>query len=190
MPMAAARRSMPAAPGDLLVRGLSAAEVSDVYQRYGALLSRRCRLLLRDPALADDAVQELLSVLLRRGEGFRAADAPYRWLCRAADRACIDLLRRGRHLRAAADIDEMDPVGVAPGMDPEARFAVVESLAKLDEGQQLLAIMLFVDGITQSEAAAELGVSRVTVNKRAQELRAQLRMSHAPAPSAVEGART
>jgi RNA polymerase sigma-70 factor (ECF subfamily) len=177
------------AAGELLVRGLTAAEVSDVYQRYGALLSRRCRLLLRDPALADDAVQELLSILLRRGEGLRAADSPYRWLCRAADRACVDLLRRGRHLRAAVDIDEMDPVGVAPGMDPEARCAVVESLAKLDEGQQLLAIMLFVDGLTQSEAAEELGVSRVTVNKRAQEIRSQLRLSHAPSSSAAEEAR-
>ena len=151
-----------------------------MYQRYGALLTRRCRLLLRDPAQADDAVQELLSVLLRRGEGMRAADSPYRWLCRAADRACIDLLRRGKHLRMAIDIDELDPVGVAPGMDPEARCAVVESLSKLDDDQQSLAIMLFVDGLSQGEAAEELGLSRVTVNKRAQEIRTQLRISHTP----------
>jgi RNA polymerase sigma factor (sigma-70 family) len=75
-------------------------------------------------------------------------------------------------------------------MDPEARCAVVESLAKLDEGQQHLAIMLFVDGLTQGEAAEELGVSRVTVNKRAQELLSQLRVSHAPSPSAPREART
>ena len=162
------------------LRGLSAAEVSDVYQRYGALLSRRCRLLLRDPALADDAVQELLSVLLRRGEGLRAAESPYRWLCRAADRACIDLLRRGKHLRAALDIDDLDPVGVAPGMDPEARCAVVQSLERLDDAQRTLAIMLFVDGLSQGEAAEELGMSRVTINKRAQDIRSQLRMSHTP----------
>ncbi|MDB4933858.1 MAG: polymerase, sigma-24 subunit, subfamily [Labilithrix sp.] len=152
-----------------------------MYQRYGALLSRRCRLLLRDPAQADDAVQELLSVLLRRGGGLRAADSPYRWLCRAADRACIDLLRRGKRLRSAVDIDDiddLDPVGVAPGMDPEARCAVVESLERLDEEQQSLAIMLFVDGLSQGEAAEELGVSRVTINKRAQALRTLLRISH------------
>ena len=173
-------------------RGLSATEVSDVYQRYGALLSRRCRLLLCDPAQADDTVQELLSVLLKRGEGLRAADSPYRWLCRAADRACIDLLRRGKHLRMAIDIDELDPVGVAPGMDPEARCAVVESLEKLDDDQQSLAIMLFVDGLSQGEAAEELGLSRVTVNKRAQEIRTQLRISHTPqaARSRTREART
>lgn len=171
-------------------RGLSAAEVSDVNQRYGALLARRCRLLLRDPAQADDAVQELLSVLLRRGEGLRAAESPYRWLCRVADRTCIDLLRRGRRLRTAMDIDDLDPVGVAPGMDPEARCAVVESLERLDEDQQPLAIMLFVDGLTQGEAADELGVSRVTINKRAQEIRARLRISHTPSLETAEEART
>jgi RNA polymerase sigma-70 factor (ECF subfamily) len=169
--------------------GLTAAEVSDVYQRYGALLARRCGLLLRDRAHAEDALQELLSVLLRRGEGLRAAESPYRWLCRVADRTCIDLLRRGHRLRTAVDIEDLDPVGVAPGMDPEARFAVVQSLESLDGDQQQLAIMLFVDGLTQSEAALELGVSRVTVNKRAQELRARLRIQHTPTHDPTEEAR-
>ncbi len=156
-----------------------------MYQRYGALLSRRCLFLLRDKAQADDAVQELLAVLLRRGEGLRAADSPWKWLARAADRACIDLLRRGKHLRAAVDIDDLDPVGVAPGMDPEARCAVVESFQRLDEDQQTLAIMLFVDGLSQGEAAVELGLSRVTINKRAQELRARLRLDQEPSSSMI-----
>lgn len=141
-----------------------------MYQRYGALLSRRCLLLLRDKAQAEDAVQELLAVLLQRGEGLRVADSKWRWLARAADRTCIDLLRRGKHLRAAVDIDDLDPVGVAPGMDPEARCAAVESLQRLDDDQQALAIMLYIDGLSQGEAAVELGLSRVTINKRAQEL--------------------
>jgi RNA polymerase sigma factor (sigma-70 family) len=150
--------------------------VSALYQRYGALLSRRCRLLLRDASLAEDAVQELLAVLLRRGEGLREATSPYRWLCRAADRTCLDLLRRGRHVRLALPLDEMDPIGPAPGIDAEARWSALESLSSLDAAEQTLAIMLFVDGLTQGEAAAELGVSRVTVNKRAQDIRARLRL--------------
>jgi RNA polymerase sigma-70 factor (ECF subfamily) len=171
----------------VLERGLSAAEVSDVYQRYGALLSRRCRLLLRDRAQAEDAVQELLTILLRRGEGMRAAQSRYKWLCRAADRACIDLLRRGKHVRNALNIDDVDPIGAAPGVDPEARCAALESLESLDDDQQMLAIMLFVDGLSQGEAAEELGLSRVTINKRAQELRAQLRVGQT---SSMSNART
>lgn len=148
-----------------------------MYHRYGVLLGRRCRLLMRDVALGEDAVQELLAVLLRRGGAMREAASPYRWLCRAADTTCLDLLRRGRRVREALTMDGMaalDPFGPAPGVDAEARYAALQALAQLDDEQQALAIMLFVDGMTQGEAATELGVSRVTVNKRAQAIRARL----------------
>jgi RNA polymerase sigma factor (sigma-70 family) len=158
-------------------RGLSADEVAALYGRYGVLLARRCSLLLRDRALGEDALQELLATLLRRGASFRGADAPYRWLCRAADRACLDLLRRGKRMRDALVPEGepgLDAIGPAPGVDAEARLLALESLARLDEDQQTLAIMLFVDGLSQGEAATELGVSRVTLNKRVGRLRQQI----------------
>lgn len=160
-------------------RGLSADEVTDVVRRYGALLERRCRLLMRDASQSQDALQELCATLLRRGEGLREAQSKYRWLCRAADRTCLDLLRRGRHVRRAVPLDDIDPVGAAPGVDPEARWAALQALGELSEAEQTLAIMLFVDGMSQGEAADELGVSRVTVNKRAQQIRERLRLEGA-----------
>jgi RNA polymerase sigma-70 factor (ECF subfamily) len=160
----------------VVFRGLSADEVSEVYLRYGALLERRCRLFLRDDALAEDAVHELLASLLRRGESLRESASPYRWLCRAAERASLDLLRKRKRVRDALPLDDVDDIGPAPGVDADARRAVLQSLERLLPDQQSLAIMLFVDGMTQSEAALELGISRVTVNKRAQELRSILRL--------------
>lgn len=163
-------------------RGLSANEVSEVYHRYGALLERRCRLLMRDHAHAEDALQELLATLLRRGESLRKATSPYRWLCRVADRTCLDLLRRGKRARDALSgdgLEELDPLGPAPGVDTEARLAALEALAQLDDDEQVLAIMLFVDGMSQGEAAAELGVSRVTINKRTQRIRSRLGLATA-----------
>jgi len=153
-----------------------------VHRQYGALLVRRCRLLLRDPSLADDAFQELFAMLLGRGDPLREADSPYRWLCRAAERVSLDLLRRRKRVRDALPLAEVDVAGPAPGVDAEARRAVLESLERLEPEQQSLAIMLFVDGLTQLEAASELGVSRVTVNKRAQEVRALLRLDLAESP--------
>lgn len=146
-------------------------------RRYGALLERRCRMFMRDGSRSQDALQELFTALLRRGEGFREAQSKYRWLCRAADRSCLDLLRRDKHVRAALPIEEWDPVGPAPSVDPAARYSVLRALADLEDGEQSLAIMLFVDGMSQSEAAEELGVSRVTINKRAQKIRERLRIS-------------
>jgi DNA-directed RNA polymerase specialized sigma24 family protein len=51
------------------------------------------------------------------------------------------------------------------------------ALSDMEDSEQSLAIMLFVDGMSQGEAADELGVSRVTVNKRAQKIRERLRIS-------------
>lgn len=157
--------------------GLTPEEVNEVYQRYGALLERRCRVLMRDAVLAEDALQELYAVLLRRGQSLREAKSPYRWLCRAVDRTCLDLLRRGKRVREALSpdgLERLDALGPAPGVDAEARASALSSLAVLDPAEQSLAVMLFIDGMSQGEAAAELGVSRVTVNKRAQRLRARL----------------
>jgi RNA polymerase sigma factor (sigma-70 family) len=160
----------------VVFRGLTANEVSEVYRRYGPLLERRCRLLLRDDVLAEDALHELCATLLRRGEPLREATSPYRWLCRAVERTSLDLLRRRKRVREALALDDVDILGPAPGVDADERRAVLEALDALLPEQQLLAIMLFVDGMTQAEAATELGVSRVTVNKRAQELRESLRL--------------
>jgi len=136
---------------------------------------------MRDRAHGEDALQELLAVLLHRGESFREAESPYRWLCRAADRTCLDLLRRGKRVRDALltsdGLGALDPLGAAPSIDQDERLAALQSLNRLDEESQTLAIMLFLDGMSQSEAAAELGVSRVTVNKRAQRIRQVLGLS-------------
>ncbi|WP_240488967.1 RNA polymerase sigma factor [Labilithrix luteola] len=148
--------------------------MSDVYRRYGVVLGRRARLFLRDDALAQDAVQEFLTMLLRRGEGMRDAESPWRWMCRAMDRVCLDLLRRSKRSRDAMPLDDLDRVGPAPGVDAADRRAVLQSLERLNEQEQAIAIGVFVDGMSQGEVAAELGLSRVTVNKYVQRIRAEL----------------
>jgi RNA polymerase sigma factor (sigma-70 family) len=73
----------------------------------------------------------------------------------------------------------MDAEGAAgavhPAIDVEARDTVMALLSALDEDEQRMAVLLYVDGMSQGEIAAELGVSRVTVNKRVQALRARAR---------------
>ena len=158
--------------------GITREETSELYRRYAPMLGRRSRLLLRDATLADDALQELALVLLRRGDGVRDADLPYRWLCRTLDRVCFDLLRRGRRHKGALTLDDVDSLGPSPGVDPDARRTILESLESLaDDDERALAVLSFVDGCTQEEIAAELGVSRVTVNKRLQSIRSRLQIT-------------
>ena len=164
--------------------GLSSEEVRALYVRYGYFLRRRCRVLLRDEALADDALQNTCMNLLRGGAELRTADEPLAYLYRAADRACFDLLRtRKRKPLHGAELDTLDTssMGAAPGGDAWMMHAMHALLAELDDDERTLAVMAFVDGFDQGEIAERIGVSRVTVNKRVAALRERARL-HLPDP--------
>lgn len=150
---------------------LRADEVAVLYERYGYFVVRRCRAILRDPGLADDALQETFVKVLRNGAALRAVDEPLRWLYRVADRCCFDVLRRRR--RSPETLSPDEGRGKHPGVDLEIRDVVLRLLGALDDDEMRIAILLVVDGMSQGEIAAEVGVSRVTVNKRVQSIRAR-----------------
>ncbi len=152
--------------------GLTSAEVTQIYSRYGFLLLRRARLITRDVALAEDAVHEALIQLLSSGAGFREATHPLRWLQVVVDRKSIDQLRRGKHVRGAATLDDPELQALAhPGVDVEARDAALKFLGELDATDQRIVVAAYVDGMSQEQIALEVGFSRVTVNKRLQAIK-------------------
>jgi RNA polymerase sigma factor (sigma-70 family) len=146
-------------------------EVARLYDKYGFFLLRRCRAILRDPGLADDALQEAFVKVMRTGAAVRTADEPLRWLYRVVDHCCFDALRKKR--RSPETLAPDEGRSRHPSVEIELRDAVLRLLAALDEDQMRIAVLLFVDGMSQSEIASEVGVSRVTVNKRVQSIRAR-----------------
>lgn len=152
--------------------GLSNDEVIDLHRRYGYFIRRRCRVLLRSPSLVDDAFQEVFMKLMRAGRGVRAADEPLRWLYRVTDRTCFDQLRRRRTASRGAPLEDVDDELLAyPGTAPELRRAALEVLDRLDDEDQQIAVMAFVDGMSQQEIGDELGYSRMTIVSRMARLR-------------------
>ena len=146
---------------------LSGAEVTDLYRRFGFFMRRRCALILRDPMLVDDAMQETFVRVMRSGAVLRGMEHPLRWLYRVSDRCAIDQLRRGKRLRTAERIgDHEDDVGGYPHVAFEVRDAVLELMGELDETEQRICVLAFVDGMTQGDIAEEIGFSRITVNKK------------------------
>ncbi len=147
-----------------MAAGLSNAEVAEVYRVYGALVLRRCRLVLRDAALADDALQEVFVKVMRYGAELRTVDAPLRWLYRVADRCCFDLLAKAKR-RRESELD-VDLAGAHPEAGLVSRQVWRGLLAKLNDADRQLAVLAFVDELSQGEIADEIGCSRQTVNKR------------------------
>jgi len=149
----------------------STPDLDALYRRYGILLRRRCRTLLRDEALADDALHEAFMNVMRHHDAFAAAEEPVRFLYRTVDNACFDQLRR-RTRRREDDLEgSAPPASPHPGVRLEDRDAVVHVLASLPDDERRIAVYAFVDGMTQADIATEVGLSRVTVNKKLASIR-------------------
>ena len=154
---------------------LTEAEVTSIYRQYGALMLRRCKLILRDEALADDALQNAFIKLIRHGAAFREADAKVRWLYRLCDRVCFDVIKKRKSHQAKDDHAKHLPL--PPQADPVRLREATTLLSTLDDKEQRLAVMAFLDGMSQGEIGVVLGWSRQTVNKKLSALKTRLRQS-------------
>src|SRR4051794_12439675 len=97
-------------------------EVAEIFRRYGHLVLRHCKALLRDPSMAEDVLQEVFVKLIRHGGAYRGADSKLRWLYRVADNCCFDAWKRrkGRPYLVARDDDQPEQApAVARGVTVE-----------------------------------------------------------------------
>jgi RNA polymerase sigma-70 factor (ECF subfamily) len=138
------------------------------------MLIKRCRARLGSSGLAEDALQQVFVKLIRHGAGFRAAESKLAWLYRVADNCCFDV-RRGRN----EPVPDDTPADDLPGSDTsgaiEDRCQASQILGRLGAPERRVAVLAYVDELSQGEIARELGCSRQTVNKKLRGLRGRLR---------------
>ncbi len=161
-------------------------EIAAAYAQYGHLVLRRCQRIVRRDDAAEDALQEVFVRLWRYGDAFRAAESRLAWLYRVADRCCFDVLARER-TRQETPLDDGGEELAIPGNAAavEDREIVLRFLERFDDRLKQVAVLHYLDELTQEEIAAATGWSRQTVAKklaflteRAEKLRASL----VPAP--------
>jgi RNA polymerase sigma-70 factor (ECF subfamily) len=141
-------------------------ELEDLFRRYGFLLRRRCRVLLGDDHAAEDALQEVFVKFVQSSTALRTAQNRVAWMYAVVDRCCLDLLRR-RKVRRAEPIELHEEIGARhPGVQIEARNALIRVLGQLTDGEYEVAVLAYVDGQSQTDIAAALGLSRPTIYKR------------------------
>ena len=147
-------------------------EVAEAYRRYGSLVLRRCRRILRDDAAGEDALQEVFVRLLKYGDAFRRADSKVLWLYRVADRCCFDLLARRASRRESELLGESPAQGMQAGQaEVEDRDVVMRFLSSFDDRVKQVAVLYYLDEMTQEEIAIATGWSRQTVFKKLSLLR-------------------
>ncbi|HLU70245.1 MAG TPA: RNA polymerase sigma factor [Fibrobacteria bacterium] len=147
--------------------------VENLYKRYGPLVLRRCRQLLRDPVEAEDALQEVFMQIVRNPR-LLAAEFPSSLLYRIATNVSLNRLR-GRSRRAESG-DEEALLNIAAAEDIEQRSSARRLLDRIfnrhPESTRVMAVLHYVDGLTLEEVARETALSVSGVRKRLRALQA------------------
>lgn len=148
-------------------------EVESAYRRYGHLVAARCRRIVRNDAVADDATQETFVRLWRFSDGFVAAESKLGWLYRVAARCCFDQLAKQRGRREDPMDEARELVSSGDGQKLEDWQLVRAFLDRFDDKVQQVAVLHYLDEMTQEEIAQATGWSRQTVWKKLQLLSAR-----------------
>jgi len=161
--------------GPLPVReGRPAGLLEELYRRHAAAVLGRCRYLLREEEAARDATQDVFVSALRALPELEAATSPTAFLLRTATNHCLNVMRASR----AAWRDEVARLARdrrERGIEPDSRELVRVLLGAAPPEAQEIAVLYFVDELTQAEIAAETGRSLPTVRKRLREFLAAAR---------------
>jgi RNA polymerase sigma-70 factor (ECF subfamily) len=152
---------------------MSADNLEDLYRRYGPLVLRRCRQLLRDSAEAEDASQEVFMQIVRNPHLIEA-EFPSSLLYRIATNVSLNRLRTTA--RRAETRDDEVLMNIAAADDVEERSAARRLLDRIfkrhPESTKVMAVLHYVDGLTLEEVARETALSVSGVRKRLRTLQA------------------
>jgi RNA polymerase sigma-70 factor (ECF subfamily) len=144
--------------------------LAELYDRYGRSAYGLALRVVRDEALAEDAVQEAFLALWRTAPRF----VPERgrasaWILTLVHRRAVDLVRREERRRA--DALELDAEPGSGSVDEEAwlrlqRERVQHALRQLPDQQREALELAYYGGFTQSELAERLGQPLGTIKSR------------------------
>jgi RNA polymerase sigma-70 factor, ECF subfamily len=144
--------------------------LAELYDRYGRAAYGLALRILRDPALAEDAVQEAFLTLWRTAARF----VPERskastWILTLVHRRAVDAVRREQRRRADSLDWAAEPS--VEGVDEDAwlrlqRERVQEALRKLPDAQREALELAYYGGLSQSELAERLGQPLGTIKSR------------------------
>jgi RNA polymerase sigma-70 factor (ECF subfamily) len=180
-----------AIPIDALRAGDPAA-VGALFDAYADRVYRLALSLLRDPAAAEDIVQETFLSAVMHLDRFEGRSSLGTWLYRVAYNASIDRLRRHQEEPLPPDEPEVNPdTGAAIPLpeaivdwaasperwqaDHEVSEEVHRAIAELPPGLRIVVLLRDVEGLSTKETAEALGLSEGATKVRLHRARMALR---------------
>ena len=158
---------------EALVEGIARSDetaLAELYDRYGRPAYGLALRVLRDPSLAEDAVQEAFLQVWRSADRFQPGRAKVgTWLLTFVHRRAVDLVRREERRRTEPEAAAPAPTG--PGADEDVerrskREIVQGALRQLPPEQREAIELAYYGGYTQTELAERLGEPLGTIKSR------------------------
>ena len=145
-----------------------AIDIAAWYEKYGPMVMRRCRSLLRSEDEAMDAVQDVFLNLLKAQKRLEPA-FPSSLLYTMATNACLNRLR-ARKWEASGDFfsDGGDFFPVLDGGSEQVDAELLVQAILKDEAQEVrvMCFMYYADGMTLEEIGKTVGMSTSGVRKK------------------------
>jgi RNA polymerase sigma factor (sigma-70 family) len=154
-----------------LVASSDDAALAELYDRFGRVAYGLALRILRDEALAQDAVQEAFLAVWRSADRFLAERAKAStWILTLVHRRTVDLVRREERRRGEPLESAPEPVSSSTAEDEATldfqRRVVQEALKRLPDEQREALELGYYGGLTQSELAERLGQPLGTIKSR------------------------
>ena len=145
--------------------------LAELYDRFGRVAYGLALRILRDEALAQDAVQEAFLGIWRSADRFLAERAKAStWILTLVHRRAVDLVRREDRRRGEPLEHAPEPAAPATVEDEATlgfqRRVVQEALRRLPPEQREALELGYYGGLTQSELAERLGQPLGTIKSR------------------------
>jgi RNA polymerase sigma-70 factor (ECF subfamily) len=143
------------------------ASSTELFERHGAAVYRRCRGMLGDEASARDAVQEVFLKAHVSRDSFRGDASPFTWLYSIATTHCLQQLRNAK-LRASK-LEALGREEAPPGASPDERLRAMSLLEGFALDVQEIVYLRHVDGLDLEEVARATRLSTKTVSRKLHE---------------------
>ena len=126
------------------------------YERRADMVYRLCYCYLKNPADAEDAVQETFLKLLRTHRTFSSPEHEKAWLIVVAKNICMDMLRRKS--RQGESVDSRAPLPAR-----EENTGLHDAIVALPERMKAAVYLYYFEGYSTPELAAMLKKPQATI---------------------------
>jgi RNA polymerase sigma-70 factor (ECF subfamily) len=156
--------------------------MAEVFDRYGSLVYSVALRVLRDPAQAEDVMQEIFFQVWKTPQSFvQVKGSLGAWLAVVARNRAIDSLRRRRPTDSVEDVILPAATNLASEVERNSMMEKVRVVLQgLPQEQQKTVELAFFEGMSHSEIAAKTGDALGTVKTRIRSALISLRKGMQP----------